>query len=68
MTTYAPYFTDSYIKHLHCIMIVEAENLDAVYEDYIIKLVGTFGLKALKDCGLIEPCGVVNGRQLYSIM
>lgn len=62
------YFTEPYVKYIHCIVLNEASKLDAVYEDYILKLVGIFGLQALKDCGLIEPCGVVNGRQLYSIM
>ena len=68
MATAAPYFTDSYISHIHCILLVESANLDAVYEDYILKLVGTFGLKALLDCGLLESCGVVNGRKLYKVL
>ena len=61
------YYTDSYIAHIHCIMLIESADLDAVYEDYILKLVGTFGLKDLKACGLIEPCGRVNGKQMYKI-
>lgn len=68
MATAAPYFTDSYIGHIHCVLLVETADMDAVYEDYILKLVGTFGLKALQDCGLIESCGVVNGRKLYKVL
>ena len=68
MATAAPYFADPYIKHIHAILIVESDSLDAVYEDYILKLVGTYGLKALIDCGLIESCGVVNGRKLYKVL
>lgn len=46
----------------------EAEGLDAIYEDYIIELVGNMGLRSLKENGHIEACGVVNGRQLYVIV
>lgn len=38
-----------------------------MYEDFIIRLVGEFGLQALKESNLIETCGVINGRQLYVI-
>lgn len=61
------YFTDSYISHIHCVLLIEVPDLDAVYEDYILKLVGRFGLKDLKACGLIEPTDVVNGKQMYKI-
>lgn len=52
-----------------CMLIVKStvEKLDALYEDYIIKLVGIHGLGALKKHGLIEMCGMVNGRTLYAI-
>ena len=43
----------------------ECVQLDAIYEDYILELVGIAGLRTLKKEGLLEPCGVVNGRQLY---
>ena len=42
-------------------------DLDAIYEDYIIYLVGYEGLYILRDEGLVESCGVVNGRQLYAL-
>lgn len=41
------------------------DNFDAVYEDYIIYLVGYEGLYLLQSNRLLETCGVVNGRQLY---
>lgn len=52
-----------------CMLIVKstADKLDALYEDYIIKLVGIHGLGALKKHGHIELCGIVNGRTLYAI-
>lgn len=41
------------------------DNFDAIYEDYIIYLVGYEGLHLLQKNRLVETCGVVNGRQLY---
>lgn len=46
----------------------ECEGLDAIYEDYIISLVGLYGLLILKGNKLLETCGVVNGRQLYTLL
>lgn len=52
-----------------CMLIVKstADKLDALYEDYIIKLIGIHGLGALKKHGMIELCGMVNGRTLYAV-
>lgn len=58
---------DAYTNYIYEIIKEEAEGLDAVYEDYIISLVGHKGLNALVDARLLETCGVVNGRQLYAI-
>lgn len=41
--------------------------VEALYEDVIIKLVGTNGLNALKEANLIEVCGGYCGRKLYAI-
>ena len=43
----------------------ESVGFDAIYEDYILELVGEEGLNTLKEKRLVETCGVVNGRQLY---
>lgn len=43
----------------------ECEGMDSIYEDYIVKLVGNFGLAALKRANLIESCGVLNCRRLW---
>ena len=50
-----------------CYMYVktESEELDSIYEDYIIRLVGIKGLYSMIDHKFIETWGVVNGRQLY---
>ena len=44
------------------------QGLDAIYEDYIIELVGVDGLCMLLQERLIESCGVVNKRQLYTLV
>lgn len=46
----------------------ECKDLDAIYEDYIVSLVGNCGLGALKRAGLLEGCGVLNCRQLYTLV
>lgn len=50
--------------------IVEKEcvGFDAIYEDFIERLVGVDGLRILKENRLVETCGVVNGRQLYVLI
>lgn len=40
-------------------------DLDSIYEDYIIYLVGYEGLYILREHQLLESCGVINGRKLY---
>ena len=52
-------------KKIYEIVKNESEGLDAVYEDYIVSLVGLYGLLTLKGNRLLETCGIVNGRQLY---
>ncbi len=53
-----------YADMVYYIVKVKSEGMDAVYEDYILELVGSMGLKALKENRLVESCGIVNGRQL----
>ena len=43
----------------------ESEGLDSIYEDYIVRLVGEYGLHTLLDNNALESCGVVNDRRLY---
>lgn len=43
----------------------ESNCFDAIYEDYILELVGQEGLNALKENKLLETCGILYGRQLY---
>ncbi len=54
-----------YSDYVYDIIKGECEGMDAIYEDYIIQLVGEYGLKALQEYELVEGCGVLNGRRLY---
>lgn len=42
-----------------------SDGFDAIYEDYIIDLVGLEGFDILRENKLLESCGVINGRRLY---
>lgn len=44
------------------------DDVDAIYEDYLIYLVGYEGLHILQAKNLIESCGVVEGRKLYTLV
>jgi hypothetical protein len=59
------YYGETYIGHIYSIVKLEASDMDAIYSDYIKRLVGVFGFNALLDCKLLESCGIVNGRHLY---
>lgn len=52
-------------KEIYQVVKEESIGFDAIYEDYILELVGAEGLMVLKESKLVETCGVVNGRQLY---
>lgn len=56
----------NYIIQLY--KILEKEQLDTMYEDYIVNAIGTSGLEALIAAGMLETCGVINGRQLYVLI
>jgi hypothetical protein len=53
------------VNDLYEVVEEEFKGVDAIYEDAIIRLIGTFGLNMLRMHKLIESCGVVHGRQLY---
>lgn len=57
----------TYCEHCYEILKLDSENLDAIYEDYIINLIGVAGLTELRGRNLLEYCGVVNGRYLYAL-
>lgn len=45
----------------------ETEFFDAIYEDYVIDLVGATGFNLLRNAKLLTTCGSVNGRNLYTL-
>ena len=55
----------SYANLVYDILASKCEYMDAIYEVYILELVGSSGLDALLAAGYLEGCGVINGRQLY---
>lgn len=57
-----------FAKHIYDILKYDSKGMDAIYEDYIIHMVGTVGLFALKEYKLVETCGVVGDRQLYTLL
>ena len=54
-----------YVDYVYDILKKESRDFDAVYQDYVLELIGVMGMQALIENDLIETCGVVNGRQLY---
>jgi hypothetical protein len=57
----------NYAELVYKIIEKESKGMDALYRDYIIDLIGVHGLIALKKEHLIESCGIMNGRQLYTL-
>ena len=57
-----------YVDYVYEIILGECEFFDAIYENYIVSLVGNTGLEELKKHKLLETCGVVNGGQLYVLV
>ena len=54
-----------YVDYIYEIVKNKSKDFDAIYQDYILELVGVIGLQALVESDLLEGCGSVNGRQLY---
>lgn len=58
----------TYADFCYQILKSDAKAFDAVYEDYIIHLIGVAGLTELRGNGLLEPCGIIHERQLYTLV
>lgn len=57
-----------YTEYVYNIIKTETTGLDSIYKDFILCCVGTYGFYALCDANLLESCGVVNGRKLYTLL
>lgn len=56
-----------YADKVYDVVAQECQGLDAVYGDYIIRLVGEDGFDILREGKFITTCGSVNGRTLYTL-
>ena len=57
-----------YTRLVYEIIKDESTGLDSIYEDYVQHCVGIYGLNVLLKAKLIESCGVVNNRKLYTLL
>lgn len=57
-----------YTRLVYEIIETESTGLDSIYEDYIQHCVGIYGLNTLLKAKLLESCGVVSGRRLYTLL
>lgn len=57
-----------YVDYVYDIVRLDCEGMDAIYKDYILYMLGVYGFNILHQERLIEGCGVVNGRQLYTLV
>ena len=56
-----------YVDYVYDIVRLDCEGMDAIYKDYIIQMVGVYGFNELYHNKLIEGCGEINGRQLFTL-
>lgn len=68
MSILKEFFEQPYVELVYDIIRMETKGLDSFYKDYILSLVGVYGLNALITHMLVESCGVVNERQLYTLL
>lgn len=57
-----------YAKYVYELLKEDCKDIDAIYEEYIIHLVGVKGLNALHMAGLLESCGVMHGKKLFTLL
>ena len=62
MNAYEPF-----VDYIYDILKLDCEGMDAIYGDHIIKMFGVYGFNALHVNRLIESCGSINGRTLYTL-
>ena len=59
------YRLKQYTDKVYHALASECQGLDAIYEDYIINLIGEEGFELLRYEKILTVCGSVNGRTLY---
>lgn len=59
---------ETFVDYIYDIVKLDCEDLDAIYGDHIKYMFGVYGFNALYGAGLLECCGSVNGRELYTLV
>lgn len=54
-----------YVDYVYRIVKNDCADMDSIYKDYIIQIIGIYGFDELLANNLIESCGVIHGRALY---
>lgn len=58
---------EQFVEYIYGILKLDCEGMDAIYDDHIKQMFGVYGFNALLVNNLIESCGTVNGRRLYTL-
>lgn len=61
------YKMKQYADKVYLEVVRNCQGLDAIYEDYLIRLVGEEGFALLRETKHLTTCGSVNGRNLYTL-
>lgn len=61
------YKMNQFVDKVYFAVAKECQGLDAIYEDYIISLVGEEGFDILREEKVLTTCGSINGRNLYTL-
>ena len=56
MSILKEFFEQPYVELVYDIIRMETKGLDSFYKDYILSLVGVYGLNALITHKLVESC------------
>lgn len=56
MSILKEFFEQPYVELVYDIIRMETKGLDSFYKDYILSLVGVYGLNALITHMLVESC------------
>lgn len=59
------YKVKEYLERVYHTLAKECQGMDAIYEDYIIRVIGEEGLELLRSECVLSTCGYINGRTLY---
>ena len=61
------YKMPEYTKYVRAKLKQETKGFEAIYEDYILDVIGEEGFELLRYAGFLNTCGSVGGRTLYTL-